>query len=120
MLAITFATVSLVQAKPKDPRTPKEKQCDDQVIKCAQFCMGTTIQDVREKCENECWNKWNKCNGYAARPRPNIPRPKISLPDRIPTQNIPGVGVNAEKNATALSPTPTPKPKQKPTPTNNG
>lgn len=112
--SVTLISASLIKAKPKDTRTPQQKGCDDALIACQNFCMGTTIQDVREKCQNNCWNKWNGCNGYSGRPRPSIPAPPTKAP--IPRPTTAG---NAQKSSAAATPSASAKPTATPKKTKN-
>lgn len=91
-VAVTLISASLMEARPKGGLTPKEKACDDAVIACLNACILGGDQTLYQGCQSRCWVRWNKCNGYAARPRPPI--------------TMPAGGVKEQKTTSKATPTP--------------
>ena len=105
-LLVIAPALPLVHAKPKDTRGPKEKICDNEYIACGIRCNHALDPKL---CNQICDQNWNQCNGYANRPKPNVPAPSASVSPR------PTLVPRTEKQNTKSSPSPTPKAAKTPT-----
>lgn len=99
--AALLISVSLLRAKDTAPPLTIS-QCNTNVVNCVNKCQGTHDSYVRNLCEDQCLETWNKCMDKAGAPKANrVPPIKRH---RIGAGRVGTSGVKTES-----TPTPTPR-----------